>query len=106
MALINGDGNKNNLLGTAGADIIDGGKDADIMTGLGGNDIYHVDNVGGVVKEAKGGGTDTVISSVSYTLDAEIENLTLTGTATLGFGNMLNNILTGNDGNNTLNGDA
>ena len=36
---------------------------------------------GDIVTEAAGDGTDTVQSSVSYTLGANVENLTLTGTA-------------------------
>ena len=52
-------------------------------------------------------GLDTVQSSITYTLGAEIENLTLTGNGSInGTGNALDNVLTGNSGNNTLNGGA
>lgn len=55
--------------------------------------------------EAGGGGTDTVLSSISYTLPNNIENLTLTGSADInGTGNSLNNVLQGNSGNNKLEG--
>ena len=46
-------------------------------------------------------------SSVTYTLSAEVENLTLTGSSALsGTGNALDNVLTGNSANNTLTGNA
>ncbi|HCZ16815.1 MAG TPA: type I secretion protein, partial [Candidatus Accumulibacter sp.] len=70
-----------------------------------GNDTYVIDNTGDVVTENAGEGADLVRSSVSYTLTANVENLTLTGTSALnGTGNTLNNVLTGNSGNNVLSG--
>src|SRR5207342_3387514 len=52
-------------------------------------------------------GIDTVQSSVTYTLGAEVERLTLTGSSALsGTGNALDNILTGNSANNILTGGA
>ncbi|MEZ5960028.1 MAG: hypothetical protein R3C30_06320 [Hyphomonadaceae bacterium] len=48
------------------------------------------------------GGIDTVISSVTRNLTANLENLTLTGSANInGAGNALNNVVIGNDGANT-----
>jgi Ca2+-binding RTX toxin-like protein len=48
---------------------------------------------------------DKVISTLSYTLGANLENLQLTGTSAINAtGNTLNNTLTGNSGNNILNG--
>ncbi|MGY0715360.1 calcium-binding protein [Azospirillum argentinense] len=52
-------------------------------------------------------GTDTVNASVSWVLGANLENLTLTGSAALnGTGNALDNVLTGNGGSNLLDGGA
>jgi Ca2+-binding RTX toxin-like protein len=77
------------------------------MSGGLGNDTYVVDNPGDVVTEAASAGTDAVSASVTYTLSANVENLTLTGTAAInGTGNSRANVITGNAGNNTLDGGA
>ena len=95
----------NILIGTSGNDTLNGAAAADSMTGGAGNDTYVVDTAGDVTTEVPGGGTDTVQSSVSRTLGAELENLTLTGAVGLsGIGNLLNNTLTGTGANDTLNG--
>jgi Ca2+-binding RTX toxin-like protein len=95
------------LDGGDGDDTLDGGGDADKLVGGLGNDTYLVDNAGDAITEAAGGGTDTVQSSISYVLGAELENLVLTGTAALtGSGNAAANSLTGNSGDNTLDGKA
>lgn len=76
-----------------------------------GNDTFAVTNANQIVDESRGGGTDTVKASISFSLAdtahaiGTIENLTLTGTANLSAtGNNTANVLTGNDGNNFLNG--
>jgi Ca2+-binding RTX toxin-like protein len=79
------------LSGTSGNDVIDGLAGADSMTGGLGNDIYYVDNTSDRVVENLNEGTDTIISSVGYTLPANVENLTLVGTPTWGYGNSLAN---------------
>lgn len=93
------------LTGSATLNILNGGLGADTMAGGANNDTYYVDNVGDVVIEAAGQGTDTVISSITWTLATNFENLTLTGADDIdGTGNSVNNRLIGNDGANTLSG--
>lgn len=100
-----GDTGNDTLNGNAGDDLLDGGTGADILRGNTGNDIYVVDSIGDTVTENANEGTDTVQSTISLTLSANVENLTLTGTAAVnGTGNALNNILIGNNAANTLNG--
>ncbi len=105
-ALFGGDG-FDTLYGRAGNDTLDGGGGNDQLEGGAGDDTYIVEGAVDVIVEFGGAGTDTVRSSATRTLGAALENLILTGAEAInGFGNTLNNVITGNDAANTLNGAA
>ena len=95
-ALFGGDGN-DKLIGGEGDDTLDGGTGNDVLSGGAGNDVYYVDSASDRVVEGSGPGTDTVYSTVDYSLVDYVENLTLQGQARIGNGNSLNNVIIGND---------
>ncbi|MDD1458565.1 ExeM/NucH family extracellular endonuclease, partial [Dolichospermum sp. ST_sed2] len=104
---LNATGSTGNDTITAGAgnDTLDGGAGTNILRGGVGDDTYIISTSTNTITEAANAGIDTVLSSVTYTLTTNGENLVLTGTTDLnGTGNTLNNTLTGNSGNNILNG--
>ena len=95
------------IIGNDADNVIDGGSAADTMSGGKGNDTYVVDNAVDQVNENLGEGADLVRSSITYTLPANVENLTLTGNANInGTGNELDNVITGSAGANLLVGGA
>jgi Ca2+-binding RTX toxin-like protein len=95
------------LFGDSGNDTLDGGANADLMSGSYGNDLYIVDDNGDVVGEFSGEGTDTIQASVTYTLAANVEVLSLTGAANIdGTGTAVADSIYGNSGNNALYGGA
>ncbi|WP_137818293.1 calcium-binding protein [Pseudomonas sp. 2FG] len=103
--VLTGNANANALIGNAGNDTLDGAAGADTLTGGLGDDTYVVDDLGDVITEASAEGTDTVRSSLTYTLGANVEKLTLTGSNAInGTGNTLANTLTGNGAANLLDG--
>lgn len=100
---LSGSGGDDLLRGRDGNDTLNGGIGNDIMQGNAGNDVYIVDSSGDRVQELSFEGTDLVRSSVNYTLPSDVENLLLTGSnAYSGYGNSLDNQITGNSGNNYL----
>ena len=112
---LSGLGGNDRLFGHGGNDMLDGGAGADTMRGGAGNDSYVADNENDTVDEQHNGGagTDTVLSSFSFSLAASahvlgtLENLTLTGGAAIdGTGNGLDNAIIGNVAANTLDGNG
>ncbi|MFM6246807.1 MAG: furin, partial [Dolichospermum sp.] len=105
--VITGNSANNTLNGGVGDDTLDGGAGKDTLIGGTGNDTYIVDSTD-IITESTGGGIDTIQSSVNYSIAllTNVENLTLTGTAASGTGNVGNNVITGNSANNNLNGGA
>lgn len=127
---LTGGADNDTISGLAGNDTLNGGAGADIMLGDLGSDFFYVDNVNDIVlenyfylNEANGlyyenghydlgyfgqhpNNINTIYSSVTYTADFGIGSLTLTGSDNInGYGsNQKINIITGNDGNNILDG--
>lgn len=101
---LKGEAGNDTLYGGEGNDRLDGGTGGDYMAGGAGNDTYYVDDARDTAIEAAGEGTDRVNAGISWSLTDEIEILTLTGTATQGTGNDLDNTITGNAGDNILGG--
>lgn len=103
--VLNGNSGANRLTGNAGNDTLDGRGGVDTMIGGAGNDTYVRDNSKDIITENANEGIDHVKSNLVYTLAANLEALTITGTSAInGTGNSLNNLLIGNGANNALNG--
>ena len=96
----------NKLEGLAGNDSLRALGGDDTMTGGTGNDLYMVEDAGDDVVELLNEGKDTVqLAAVAgYALAANVENLVLLSGATTASGNILGNLITGNDNDNVLNG--
>lgn len=101
---ITGNERDNELEGRGGNDRLDGGEGADRMMGGAGDDMYFVNQAGDLVIESAGEGRDSVYSSVDYTLEANVETLSLVGFAANGIGNAIDNVLVGNQYANRLEG--
>ncbi|MUG93294.1 hypothetical protein F7734_12990 [Scytonema sp. UIC 10036] len=100
---LNGGAGNDTLIGGAGNDTLDGSTGNDVLSGGDGDDTYYVDSASDSITEAANAGTDTVNSSISWTLGDNLENLTLTGNSTIdGIGNALNNTITANSVSNNL----
>jgi Ca2+-binding RTX toxin-like protein len=100
---ITGGAGDDSLGGSSGDDFIDGKAGRDTMTGGAGDDTFTVDSAFDTVQESVGGGLDTVNASTGYMLSANVEDLNLTGSASVnGTGNELANVIYGNGAGNIL----
>jgi Ca2+-binding RTX toxin-like protein len=94
------------LIAGSGNDTLNGAAGDDTLVGNQGNDLYVMDSAGDRILEGLNAGTDTVQTSINYTLAANLENLTLTGSAANGTGNSSDNVIIGSARVNTLKGGA
>ena len=93
------------LLGGDGNDLLNGGAGNDSMVGGLGDDLYVVGAAGDLTVEAAGAGTDLVQSYVAtFTLQVNVEDMVLLGSAITGIGNASANKITGSGLNNVLDG--
>ena len=96
--------------GSSGADTLHSSSGPNTLVGLGGDDLYYVNNSLDVVIEAPNEGNDTVVATVSYTLPANVETLYVSGSGLTGTGNSSAdtlitvgaNTLIGGDGNDSF----
>jgi uncharacterized delta-60 repeat protein len=104
---LTGNGLDNRLEGFSGADRLDGAGGNDTLLGGDGNDTYIANQLGDVIIELANQGTDTVESSVSFSLSDHLEILKLLGSASIAAtGNAVANTLLGNSGDNLIRGMA
>lgn len=102
---ITGNIGNNSLYGWAGNDTIIGSVGNDSLFGGLGDDKYYIDSNSSRVIESVNEGIDTVYASINYTLSSNVENLVLVdGEPINGYGNSLDNLITGNNTNNLLYG--
>jgi VCBS repeat-containing protein len=98
-------GQNEQFTGTSGNNLMLGTVYGDTFTGGDGNDTYRINNTHDKIVELTDQGYDTAQTSVSYTLDANVESLVMSAHTNIdGTGNALNNSMIGNSGNNVLSG--
>jgi Ca2+-binding RTX toxin-like protein len=114
------------LIGTNGTNVLRGGLGSDVLLGLGGDDILiggagaantlqgglgddvYVVEAADTIVELAGQGRDRVETTRNvYSLSANVEDLTFTGTGNFtGYGNASDNVITGGAGDDLLIGGA
>jgi Ca2+-binding RTX toxin-like protein len=93
----------NHLVGNESNNVLAGGLGADTLEGGLGDDIYVLNDQNDELVDI--GGVDTIRSSLNTVLPPDFENLVLVGiTDAQGTGNEVNNEITGNLGDNILDG--
>jgi Ca2+-binding RTX toxin-like protein len=91
------------LFAVGHGDVLVAGDGVDTLSSVHGDTTFVVNSTNTVINAADGTQNNTVLSSVSYSLGNNIQNLTLTGSADLSAGgNSLDNVITANSGNDTL----
>jgi len=101
--LIQGNAGQDTLIAGVGNDTLIAGTGATVLVGGSGNDTFVINSTQDVIQLGSTYGTDTVKSSVSYTLPTTINSLLLTGNANLvGTSNSGNDLIVGNAGQDTL----
>lgn len=101
---LNGIAGDDTLIGNGGHDVLIGGPGADTMIAGTGDTVFSVDNAGDQVIAPANGGHNSVVSTIDYTLPANVQDLVLVGGDVNGTGNALSNRIAGTDGNNVLDG--
>jgi serralysin len=97
-------GGLNTLVGLGGDDTLVSLGGPNTLIGGGGNDVYYVNNSGDYVQEALGGGSDTVVASVDFTIPTNVEVLYEIGSGLTGIGSSGDDTLVSLGGSNTLDG--
>ncbi|MBY9053506.1 calcium-binding protein, partial [Pseudomonas fluorescens] len=96
------------VIGSSFNDVLTAQTSGNTLNGGAGDDIYYINGSGVNVIEAAGGGDDEVRTiMLNQTLAANVERLTYVGTGSFtGYGNALDNVITGGVGNDYLFGGA
>lgn len=93
--------------GNTQANRLKGNGVGSVLEGLGGDDTYVVDSDVDTVIEMSNGGQDTIETTINVlALVANVETLVSKGMGLALFGNRLDNRISGDDGNNILDGGA